>query len=179
MKPIFLAAGHSLTDPGACAHGYQEAALMLDLRDRTAAMLRAAGCTVHTDGEGQEARSLGETIMLARKVDGPRVELHLNSAADPSANGTEAIVARGNRPVAALAASLAAAVAEALGTRLRGKLGLVYMEDLGRLLGFCRTAQGVILEVCFISREQELLKYLANRDAVAQAIADALRRVSA
>src|SRR5690554_7152306 len=53
-KSLFIAAGHSYSDPGASGHGYTEADIVLDLRDRLCKALRARGVVIGMDGEKGE-----------------------------------------------------------------------------------------------------------------------------
>lgn len=170
MTPIVITAGHSATDPGASAHGHTEAALMLDLRDRVAAMLRAEGAEVITDGASGQNLPLRQAIALIQRG-ALAVELHTNASSNPAARGVEAISLPRHKP---LAQRLAGAVADTLGTRLRGAGGWIDQAQTARgRLGYVN-AGGIVLEVFFISNATELGFFLADPDAVAWAIAAVL-----
>ena len=167
MSIIVLTAGHSSTDPGACSGGYTEAGLMLELRDVTAEMLRQRGHVVIEDGADGENLPLRHAISLIEQG-ALAVELHCNASDNPSARGVESISLPGLR---SFCRRLSAAVANVLGTRVRGDRGWIDQSQSARgRLGYVN-AGGVILETFFISNPLERDFYLADPMAVAQAIA--------
>ena len=167
MSVIVLTAGHSSTDPGACSGGYTEAGLMLELRDVTAEMLRQRGHVVIEDGADGENLPLRHAISLIEQG-ALAVELHCNASDNPSARGVESISLPGLR---SFCRRLSAAVANVLGTRVRGDRGWIDQSQSARgRLGYVN-AGGVILETFFISNPLERDFYLADPMAVAQAIA--------
>lgn len=167
---ILLSAGHSNTDPGACANGVTEADIVRDFRNIVAAKLKAAGVPCLTDGEGMENRPLAEAIKLIAGTS-LAVEFHCNAAANAAAGGVEAISLPGKRIVAQ---NLSAAVAVTLGLKLRGDKGWIDQSQSARgKLGFVQ-AGGVILELFFISNPQELAAYQAKKWLAAQAVADVI-----
>jgi N-acetylmuramoyl-L-alanine amidase len=182
-KIITLTAGHSDTDPGACAEnhseqakqesirkGLYEAAIVEDLRNRVADDLRSLGYQVRTDGTGSFNLPLGDALKL---ISGSEiaVELHLNGAVNPQANGVEVVAL----PRAKYRAQrLADAIANALGSRLRGDKGWIDQCQTHRgRLGFVG-AGGLIVETFFITNPKELAAYLEAKDTVAYAIAQAI-----
>jgi len=167
---IVLTAGHSATDPGAIAYGYTEAGLMLDLRDRTAAILRERGLDVLTDGDVGENLPLRHAIALVQHGE-VALELHANASTNPAARGVEAISLP---PMRAFARSVAQTVAQVLSSPLRGRGGWIDQTQSARgRLGYVE-AGGVILETFFITNYNELVMYLERRDDVAHALADVL-----
>lgn len=168
MQPLLIAAGHSNTDPGACANGQQEAALALELRDMVAAYLRQAGRDVTEDGADGVNLPLTEAIRLAKGRFA--VEIHFN-AASPSAGGVECIAPVGLRYQAQ---KLAQATASALKIKPRGDAGYTCeAQSQHKRLGFVR-AGGLILEVCFITNATEMAWYLAQKHALARTLAATL-----
>ena len=167
MSVIVLTAGHSSTDPGACAGGHTEAGLMLELRDVTAEMLRDLGHIVIEDGGDGENLPLRHAISLIGQG-AIALELHTNASDNPTARGVEAISLPDQRR---LSQRLAQRVADVLGTRVRGAGGWIDQSQSARgRLGYVN-AGGVILETFFISNPTERDFYLADPMAVAQAIA--------
>ena len=167
MSVIVLTAGHSSTDPGACAGGHTEAGLMLELRDVTAEMLRDMGHVVIEDGGDGENLPLRHAISLIEQG-AIAVELHTNASDNPAARGVEAISLPDQRE---FSRRLAQRVADVLGTRVRGAGGWIDQSQSARgRLGYVN-AGGVILETFFISNPLERDFYLADPMAVAQAIA--------
>ncbi len=168
MSVIVLTAGHSHTDPGAVAGGYTEADLMLDLRDLTAELLRDMGHVVIEDGRDGENLPLRHAISLIEQG-ALALELHVNAHHNPTARGVEAISLPGRRN---FSRRLAQAVADVLGTRVRGDQGWIDQSQSARgRLGYVN-AGGVILETFFISNPHERQSYFARLPDVAQAIAD-------
>lgn len=167
MMQVLISAGHSATDPGAVNEHMKltEAKLALDLRDSVAAELRRYGVEVVEDGRDAENLPLAQAIKLVKGR--TAVELHFN-AGPSSAHGVEAISLP---PQAGLARALSKAVASVLKTRVRGSDGWIDQSKSARgKLGFVQ-AGGIILEVAFISNDGEIGFYLANKGAVAKAIA--------
>ena len=172
-KTIYVGAGHSSNDPGAVVDAFTEAGLVTELRDLVADEARTAGANVITDGTGDVNLPLGRSIELAKSCDGPRIELHLNSAS-PEAHGTECLSLEELKP---LAQTVASAISGVLKTTLRGDGKDGWKSDTEgqhHRLGFCREGGGVVVECFFLTNANELEKYLGNKVAVAKAIAEAL-----
>lgn len=167
---LLISAGHSAADPGACGHGYTEAAIALDLRNLVAERLRAMGHTVLMDGGLAENQPLKTAIALIKGTD-LAVELHCNAAENPQATGVEVIA-----PVQlkATAQRIARAIASSTGQKLRGQAGWIDQSSSARgRLGFIE-AGGIIVEMVFISNLADLRGFLAAKQRVASAIAEAM-----
>ena len=168
----FISAGHSNTDPGAVAkHGnvvYKEAVYTARLRNIVAAECRSLGLQVSTDGVGENNSPRDAAIALARKASGLQLDIHFN-AATPQARGVEVIA---EPSMKAWATRLAACVAEVLDSPLRGKGGWIQEEQSARgRLAWMRLPRALLLEVCFISNEEEFRRYREREQAVGQTIA--------
>ena len=172
MKTILISAGHSTIPPkdsGAVGNGYTEAKEALRLRDAVAARLRAKGLSVIEDGADGISEPLKKAIALAAQAS-IAVEIHFN-AGPAKATGIEVLA---KPKLKALSQELAKAVGDATGLVLRGEKG--YKPDNSgqhHRLGFCE-AGGAILEVAFISNGEDMRKYNANFDAIAENLANAL-----
>jgi len=170
MKPITITAGHSPSQPGASAHGFQEHELMTTLRDIVVSKLRARGLPVRADGE----RGVNQPLALALHLiagSSVAVELHTNAHSNPAARGVEVISLPQHK---ALAQKLAAAMARVLEEPLRGDKGWIGQEASARgRLGYVSSG-GLIAEVFFLSNREALAKYNARHWLVASAIADTL-----
>lgn len=172
MKIVVLSAGHGGGDPGAvAADGTREAELAVQLRDKIATRLRLKMVRVVTDGRTGENKPLRDALKLASEPNAIAVELHFN-AASPQVRGTECLSKPDKKPLAQL---LAMAASNVLGNPLRGHMGW-RADNAGQhhRLAFCE-AGGLILEVCFLSHAAELAAYKTKVDAVADALAEALR----
>lgn len=170
MRTITVTAGHGEGDPGASYAGLTEAELMAELRDMVATRLRGMGHEVRQDGIGKVNRALTYAMHLIAGSS-VAIELHTNAAANPAATGVEVIALPEQRFAAE---RLARAIAHTLGLRLRGQGGWIdqSMSARGRL-GFVSRG-GMVVEVFFLSNPNDLAAYLARREAVADAIAEAL-----
>lgn len=173
MSKIFIAAGHSNTDPGAAYNGMKESDLAVRLQNRIAVNLRALGMQVLTDGEGEINKPLLDAVSRARIITaagGVAVEIHFN-AGPATAKGVEAL---GPDRLLVLCQRLAFAVAHHTGSPRRGNLGFKSPSQSARKrLAFC-DAGGIILEVAFISNPDEMAAYLLRENEIAQAISDTL-----
>lgn len=165
---ITVTAGHGSSDPGAVAHGGNEADLMTDLRDIVAHKLREMGHDVKTDGARLQNLPLSHAITL---IDGSdcAIELHCNASTNASATGVEVVSLPKDKPKAQ---RIASAIALTLDMKLRGDKGYIDQNQTARgRLGFVR-AGGMVVEVFFISNKSDLETYQARKWLVASAIAN-------
>jgi len=165
-----ITAGHSNTDPGAVNGKVKEADLVVNFRNAVTHYLREAGLQVKTDGTGTKNDPLSAAVKLIQGSS-VAVEFHMNAAASKQANGIETIALPKDKK---LAQKLSKAVADVFGSRLRGDKGWIDQSQSARgKLGFVN-AGGLILELGFISNEDELAqfntKYWTAAKAVAQVI---------
>ncbi|WP_180181225.1 N-acetylmuramoyl-L-alanine amidase [Acinetobacter sp. YH01021] len=165
-----ITAGHSNSDPGAVNGKIKEADLVTNFRNAVSFYLREAGVQVKNDGTGSENDPLSSAIKLI-KGSSVAVEFHMNAAASKQANGVETIALPKDKK---LAQDLSAAVASALGSRLRGNDGWIDQSQSARgSLGYIN-AGGLIVELGFISNEAELAAYQARYWIAAKAVAKVL-----
>ena len=167
---ITITAGHSNTDPGAVNGSIREADVVRDMRNMVAVYLERAGVDFKTDGTGTQNLPLREAVRLiaGSKV---AVEFHCNAAANKSAKGVEALAHASDKVVSQ---KLCKAVADELGTVLRGDKGWK-PENSGQhsRLAFV-SGGGIILELFFISNEAELKAWHDKKWLVARAVANVL-----
>ena len=165
-----ITAGHSNTDPGAVNGKVKEADLVVNFRNAVTHYLREAGLQVKTDGTGTKNDPLSSAIKLI-KGSSVAVEFHMNAATSKQANGVETIALPKDKK---LAQDLSKAVADALGSRLRGDNGWIDQSRSARgSLGFIN-AGGLIVELGFISNEAELAAFQARYWIAAKAVANIL-----
>lgn len=173
-KAIVLCAGHGGTDQGAAASGRVEGREAVKVRDAVAALLRQRRLSVITDGGPGVNEPLTEAIRLARKTNGPRVDIHFN-AGPAAATGVECLAKENQRE---LAQALAQAAASALNLKLRGDAGYKSASSgQHSRLAFCE-AGGVVLEICFITNPADVVALDRNRQALALALAEALQNAA-
>mgnify|MGYP001618250470 FL=1 len=167
---VTVTAGHSNTDPGAVNGKYKEAELVSQFRNAVAYYLREAGIQYKTDGVGILNQDLNAAIKLI-KGSSVAVEFHMNAATSKQANGIETIALPKDKK---LAQDLSKAVADAFGSRLRGDNGWIDQSQSARgKLGFISNG-GLIVELGFISNEEELFQFNARYWTAAKAVAKVL-----
>ena len=167
---VTVTAGHSNKDPGAVNGKFKEAELVSQFRNAVAYYLREAGIQYKTDGVGILNQDLNAAIKLI-KGSSVAVEFHMNAATSKQANGIETIALPKDKK---LAQDLSKAVADALGSRLRGDNGWIDQSKSARgKLGFISNG-GLIVELGFISNEEELFQFNARYWSAAKAVAKVL-----
>lgn len=164
---VTVTAGHSNKDPGAVNGKFKEAELVSQFRNAVAYYLREAGIQYKTDGVGILNQDLNAAIKLI-KGSSVAVEFHMNAATPKQANGVETIALPKDKK---LAQDLSKAVADAFGSRLRGNNGWIDQSQSARgKLGFISSG-GLIVELGFISNEEELFQFNARYWSAAKAVA--------
>jgi N-acetylmuramoyl-L-alanine amidase len=167
---VTVTAGHSNVDPGAVSGKFKEAELVTNFRNAVAYYLKSSGISIKTDGVGATNNPLASAIKLI-KGSSVAVEFHLNAAGSGQANGVETIALPKDKK---LAQDLSKAVAAALGSRLRGNEGWIDQSQSARgKLGFISNG-GLIVELGFISNEDEISRFNARYWLAAKAVADVL-----
>lgn len=165
-----ITAGHSNVDPGAVNGKTKESELVANFRNSVSHYLREYGVQVKNDGTGSKNDPLSSAIKLISGSD-VAVEFHMNAAASKQANGVETIALPQDKK---LAQDLSAAVASALGSRLRGNNGWIDQSKSARgRLGYVN-AGGLIVELGFISNDDELARFNARYWLAAKAVAKVL-----
>ncbi|WP_263577035.1 N-acetylmuramoyl-L-alanine amidase [Acinetobacter pseudolwoffii] len=165
-----ITAGHSNTDPGAVNGKIKEADLVVNFRNAVTHYLREAGLQVKTDGTGTKNDPLSAAVKLITGSS-VAVEFHMNAATSKQANGIETIALPKDKK---LAQDLSKAVADALGSRLRGDNGWIDQSKSARGRLAYVNAGGLIVELGFISNEDELARFNARYWLAAKAVAKVL-----
>ncbi|WP_111884598.1 N-acetylmuramoyl-L-alanine amidase [Acinetobacter sp. CFCC 11171] len=165
-----ITAGHSNTDPGAVNGKYKEADLVVNFRNAVSHYLHEAGLQVKTDGIGTKNDPLSAAVKLI-KGSSVAVEFHMNAATSKQANGIETIALPKDKK---LAQDLSKAVADALGSRLRGDNGWIDQSKSARGRLAYVNAGGLIVELGFISNEAELAAFNEKYWLAAKAVAEVI-----
>lgn len=167
---VTVTAGHSNGDPGAVNGQFKEAELVTRFRNAVAHYLREANLEIKTDGTGTKNDPLSAAVKLI-KGSSVAVEFHMNAASSKSAHGIETIALPSDKK---LAQELSKAVAAAFGSRLRGDNGWIDQSKSARgKLAFVQNG-GLIVELGFISNEDELQAFNQKYWLAAKAVADVL-----
>lgn len=167
---VAVTAGHSNTDPGAVNGKVKESDLVVNFRNAVTHYLREAGLQVKTDGTGNKNDPLSAAVKLIQGSS-VAVEFHMNAATSKQANGVETIALPKDKK---LAQDLSVAVADALGSRLRGDNGWIDQSKSARGRLAYVNAGGLIIELGFISNEDELARFNARYWLAAKAVAKVL-----
>lgn len=168
MKVVTVTAGHSNTDPGAVNGKRTEAEIVAEMRNMVVGYLQAAGIVTRTDGTGKTNLPLSTAIQLAKGAT-IALEFHCNASTNASARGVEVLSSTRHK---ALSQRIAGAVNKVLGIPLRGDKGWK-SEGSGQhsRLGFISKADGLIVELFFISNNAELALWDAKKWLVAKEVA--------
>ena len=167
---VAVTAGHSNSDPGAVNGKIKESELVTNFRNAVAFYLLEAGIATKRDGTSTRNDPLSSALKLI-KGSSVAVEFHMNAAASKQANGIETIALPRDKK---LAQDLSAAVASALGSRLRGDNGWIDQSKSARGSLAYINAGGLIVELGFISNEAELAAFQARYWIAAKAVAKVL-----
>ncbi len=165
MPSLYVICGHGAGDPGACAGGCSEAALVRELACRMAAI---GGAEAHVLDMSRNWYADGGVDGALKALVGsvPVVELHMDSAA-PSARGGHVVVKAGLEPDA-YDRALADAVTAMFPGRSTAIVGRGDLANPNRA-----AAHGInyrLLECCFISNDGDRALFVAQMDEVARAI---------
>lgn len=147
---IAVSVGHGLSDPGAVNGDLCEHLIVYGIAWKLREALTAKGHNVEPISCFQPLIGKIKEINAEHAVKpfDLAVEIHLNSAADPKANGTECLYfSPKNQP---LATQLSGALSKALGTRNRGA---IKRDNLGFLKQ--TNPPALIIEVLFISNPSD------------------------
>lgn len=169
-KTVTVTAGHSNTDAGAVNGKVHEQVIATDARNIVAWYLQNAGITVRMDGFGNDNKPLREAIKLVKGSD-IAIELHCNASVNPSAKGVEVLA---NPQHKGLAQRIAQSIANVIGTPVRGDKGYK-PENAGQhsRLAYVQ-AGGMVVELFFISNQDELDAWNNKKWLVCKAIANVI-----
>ena len=172
MTTVVLDPGHGGRDPGAVGPtGLEEKTIALDIALGTARVLRARGVDVEMTRSDDRFIPLAERAAVANRIGAQCfVSIHINSADNPSAHGTETFAFRGGTPAQRLALAIQVRLVAALRLRDRG----VKFADFQVLRATRMPA--ALVEVAFINNphEEKLLRDPDFLDSAATAIAQGI-----
>jgi N-acetylmuramoyl-L-alanine amidase len=185
MRKVFISAGHSNKagrDRGASGNGFIEGDLTVEYRNLLTSALKRKGITPITDADDSV---LSQTLNFFRNKttrDCIVIDIHWN-AAGSQATGTETLIPSENTEFERLLAkAMSDDISRILGIPLRGNhRGLrgvkTEAESHHGRLGWMRlTGENILLEICFISNKNDMDKYQANKEKLAEAHAETIAR---
>ncbi|MDX7901881.1 N-acetylmuramoyl-L-alanine amidase [Acinetobacter baumannii] len=173
-KTITITAGHSNTDPGAVNGSDRESDIAQDMRNIVAFYLRSKGINIKTDGEGKGNAPLREAVKL---INGSAIAVEFHCNAGPkTAKGVEALSQPKDKLISQ---KLCSAVASVMGNVLRGDKGWK-PENSGQhsRLAYVQNG-GIILELFFISNDEELSIWKDRKWLIGKAVAEVLANYAA
>lgn len=171
MEIVTITAGHSNSDPGAVNGSDRESEIAQDMRNIVAHYLKSKGVDIRTDGEGKGNLPLSEAIKLI-KGSNIAVEFHCNAAATKSAKGVEALSQLKDKIISQ---KLCAAVSSIMGNPLRGDKGWK-PENSGQHSRLAYVSNGgIILELFFISNDEELSTWKQKKWLIGKAVAEVIK----
>ena len=169
-KIITITAGHSNTDSGAVNGSDRESDIAQDMRNIVAYYLRAKGINIKTDGEGKGNATLTQAVKLI-KGSAVAVEFHCNASSSKTAHGIEALAQTKDKVISQ---RLCSAVSSVMGSVLRGDKGWK-PENSGQHSRLAYVSNGgIILELFFISNDEELKIWKDKKWLIGKAVADVL-----
>ena len=150
--------------------GFKLSEIATDTRNIIALYLQSAGITVRMDGFGKENRPLQEAVKLIKGSD-IALELHCNASVNPKAKGVEVLA---NPKHKGLAQRIAQSIAYVIGTPVRGDNGYK-SENSGQhsRLAYVQ-AGGLVVEMFFITNQEELDAWDNKKWLVCKSIANVL-----
>lgn len=170
MKIVTITAGHSITDPGAVNGKTTEAEIVRDMRNMVNLYLERDVVDTKTDGDGNANLPLSQAVKL---INGSSlaVEFHCNAGPN-TAKGVEALSQPKDKSISQ---KLCKAVSDIMGNPLRGDKGWK-PENSGQhsRLAFV-SAGGIILELFFISNDDELKIWNEKKWLVAKEVAKTIK----
>lgn len=170
MKIVTITAGHSNSDPGAVNGSDRESEIAQDMRNIVAYYLKSKGVAIRTDGEGKGNLPLSEAVKLI-KGSSIAVEFHCNAAASKAAKGVEALSQPKDKLISQ---KLCTAVSSVMGNPLRGDKGWK-AENSGQHSRLAYVSNGgIILELFFISNDEELSIWKQKKWLAGKAVAEVL-----
>lgn len=173
-RKYYINAGHRGKGTGAVGF-IDEGSETIALRDLVSTELMKTGAIVVKDDDKAQLSAVVKSINSTCTKDDVCVDIHFNAASNKSATGVECLV-RQNAPEKekALAKDICQRLAGVIQIKNRG----VKSDNEGAhsRLAMCSDIRctAVLVEVCFVSNEDDSKKYISSRYMVANAIAKSL-----
>lgn len=174
---IFLSAGHHAKDSGSVSKYGVERDLAIELRNMVEAHLKTAKADYRVDNDNE---TLSQYLNRIKPGSGSVVvEIHWNSAASSTATGTEVFIANNHNKISKeLATELTQTISKRLGIRDRG-VKTEKQSARGSLAFVKKPGATALIEVCFLSNEDDMRRYQENKCEIAKDIADILIKFDA
>ncbi|MDT3367894.1 MAG: N-acetylmuramoyl-L-alanine amidase [Bacteroidota bacterium] len=182
MRKIYLIAGHNLTKSGfgTGANGFlNEAVEAIHLRDEISREIERLGVTPIRDCNTDSLNSVISWLRSKVCKKDILIDIHFNASASASANGTEVVLPNYyNAEERIIAEKLLSTITDTMGTKSRGiktekdtavgTIGILNKPDCNNIL----------LEICFITNQQDVSLYRQSSSFLAINIANILVQLS-
>jgi N-acetylmuramoyl-L-alanine amidase len=180
MKTVYLIAGHEVINGrGTGAHGFIDEAVENErLRNDITKILRERNIRVVNDNNRSPLREVISWLRNIIRSQDLIIDIHFNASSNPQATGTETFIPRNATNVErGLARELADVMASTLKIRNRG-VKCESTTRFGRLgiLSDPHTAVNVLIEVCFVSNENDVKSYRENYHSLVCVLANVIEK---
>lgn len=161
---LYIIAGHGAGDPGAVGNGYQEAERVRALAGRLGAL---GGNSVIVCDTSRNWYADGGISSYPFSSDAQILELHMDSFSSSAAKGGSVLI----KPGIGGADSHDVSLANFISAYFPGRSQKIKEQSLGNAdRAYARRIPYRLLETCFISNPEDILKFNGNIDAVAKGI---------
>lgn len=183
MRKVFTSAGHSNKpgrDRGATGNGYIEGELTVEFRELLNKELKFHNITPISDGNDTIFK---DSVVFFKNITNPNsivIDIHFN-AATPKATGVEVLIPLKHTQFERdLAERIAACIGSELGIPLRGRKGVkTEAESHHGSLGWMRlTGENILIEMCFITNENDMKSYQSKKKSIAKKLAQIIYEFS-
>jgi N-acetylmuramoyl-L-alanine amidase len=174
-KEVYLIAGHSSGDPGAIGvNSRKEADETIKVRNAVKKLLTDAGVSVIIDNDRKRLADVLKDIVSGEED--IVCDIHFNASENAKATGIEVLIpGRHTNKERSLALLIAMGIRKATNLALRSGGVKTELESHRGSLGIMRElGTNVLIELCFISNENDMKAYDTNFDQVVQNIASAI-----
>lgn len=173
-RKLFISAGHGGSDPGASFGGYIERDLTIELRQLVVNELQKLGIQAVTD---PNTNALAQTLAWLRGKFGSKdilLDIHWNASHNTDARGSEIIVPEKASQFELNLSNALLKVFTDIGFRNRGVKP--ESETFRKRLGWMRpNAENVLIEVCFLTNNTDMMLYVNSKNIISKRLAFVLR----
>lgn len=180
MKTVYLIAGHEVINgKGTGAHGFIDEAVENErLRDDITKILRNRNIKVVNDNNRSKLREVISWLKGIIRSQDLVIDIHFNASSNSKATGTETLIPKNANNIEK---GLAKELAEVMSSTLKIKNRGVKCESttrFGRLgiLSDPYVASNVLIEVCFVSNENDVKLYKENYNSLVCVLANVLEK---
>lgn len=176
MRKIYLIAGHNGPGTGATGH-IDEGAETIKLQSLVASIMEQYGFRPET--EPDTSSKLSAVVSWLKSKVGKSdicVDIHFNASSNPMATGVECLYSTDGDIERSMARDLCCVLSSTMGIRNRGAKpeSAGAHSKLAMLSSF--SCEQLILEVCFVTNQDDAKRYHEKRELVARDIAMVLMR---